>query len=117
VDRCHRHDVELARGIPCAACIADPAPLGETATSEHIDDELLILANECVGHKRVLWRHAEELLENGTAQDKNLAAKLSAESTKWLRLAREIRGEVSQRKQLREAIEHEKAMQGKRGPT
>jgi hypothetical protein len=105
----------LRRGEVCQACVLDPGMPGAELTSEDIDDDLLRLAAECEAHKRKLWREAEDLIDNGTAQDKNTACKLSAEAAKWLRIAREIKGEVSQRKQLREAIEHEKAMTGKRG--
>ncbi len=94
----------------------DPGSAGKDLTSSDVDDDLLRLAAECETHKRKLWAAAEDLLDNGTAQDKSTACKLSAEATKWLRVAREIKGEVSQRKQLREAIAHEQAMTGKRGP-
>jgi len=112
---CDRHNVVLARGEVCQACVTDPeAPGGELA-SEDIDRQLMTLAAECETHKRALWGQAEKLLSDGTPMDKGVACKLSAEATKWLRIAREIKGEVSQRAQLREAIAHEKAMTGKRG--
>lgn len=113
--QCLTHGVELQRGIPCPQCIANPAPVGHEATSSELDEQLLALADECIGHKRKLWNRASDLIDDGTPLDLNTAAKLSAEAAKWLRLAREIRGEVSQRRQLREAMEHEKAMTGKRG--
>jgi len=105
----------LRRGQVCQACVLDPGRPGAVLTSADVDDDLLRLAAECETHKRKLWGRAEDLLEDGTAQDVSVACKLSAEATKWLRVAREIKGEVSQRKQLREAMEHEKQMQGKRG--
>lgn len=111
---CDRHDVALARGEVCQRCVLEPAEPGVELTSTELDDELLIAAAECVTRERVLWRHAKALLE-GTAIEQNTAAKLSAESAKWSRIAREIKGEVSQRRQLREAMAHEQAMTGKRG--
>jgi hypothetical protein len=113
---CDRHNRALARGEVCQACVLSPAAPGAELTSSDVDDDLLRLAAECEAHKRKLWGEAEKLLDDGTAQDKSTACKLSAEATKWLRVSREIKGEVSQRKQLREAIAHEQAMTGKRGP-
>jgi hypothetical protein len=112
---CDRHDRALARGEVCQACVLEPAAPGQELTSADIDGEILQAAAECASRERTLWKHATALLEDGTAIDKSTACKLSAESAKWSRIAREIKGEVSQRKQLREAIEHEKAMTGKRG--
>lgn len=111
----HHAHVLLRRGEVCQACVLSPGAHGREQTSADVDADLMRLAAECEQHKRKLWREAEALLDDGTAQDKSTACKLSAEATKWLRVAREIKGEVSQRKQLREAIEHEKAMTGKRG--
>ncbi len=113
---CDRHNVALQRGEVCQACVTDPGVPGAELASEDIDRQLLTLAAECETHKRALWGQAEKLLSEGTPMDKGTACKLSAEAAKWLRIAREIKGEVSQRAQLREAIAHEKAMSGKRGP-
>ena len=61
------------------------------------------------------WSEANEMLE-GTAQDKIQSAKLSSEAVKWERLAIEIKDRLSSRKHLREAMAHELAMSGQRGP-
>lgn len=112
---CPRHPGRgLRRGEVCQLCVLDPGAALEP-TSEDTDRELLAVAAEYLTRERLLWRHAENLLEDGTSLDKNTGAKLSAESAKWARLAREIKGEVSQRKQLREAMAHEREMSGKRG--
>lgn len=112
---CPRHGTPLKRGEVCHACVLEPAEPGAELTSADVDHELLLLAADYTGRERKLWNETKRLLDDGTAQDINVAAKLSAESAKWARIAREIRGEVSQRKQLREAIAHEQAMTGKRG--
>jgi hypothetical protein len=112
---CPTHGTKLTGGVPCFECVAHKTPIAVEETSEDIDDRLLAEANEYIGHSRVLWNVAERLIKEGTPLELNTAAKLSAESVKWARLAREIRGEVSQRRQLRVAIAHEKEMQGKRG--
>lgn len=83
--------------------------------SADVDAEIAALASEFTSRARVLWREASELLDDGTAQDKGVACKLSAESAKWERLALEAKDKVSQRKHLREAMRHEREMSGLRG--
>lgn len=96
-------------------CDTDPGELGESSrTSEVLDHEILAEANEFQKRGRTMWRAARELLEDGTTQDKHLAVKLSAEATKWERLAIETKDRAAARKQLREAIAHEAAMSGVR---
>jgi hypothetical protein len=113
---CPRHGGDLRRGEVCQACVLEPATPGAEQSSSELDNELLAEAAECQTRARLLWRHAEELLEDGTAMDKSTGAKLSAESAKWIRLAREIKGEVSQRRQVRDGLSDLKAMSGARGP-
>ncbi len=111
---CTRHDVAFKRGEVCQDCVADPGE-DEVQLSADVDQEIAKLANEFTSRARTLWREAVTLLDEGTAQDKSVACKLSAESAKWERLALEAKDKVSQRKHLREAMAHEREMSGMRG--
>ncbi len=111
---CKRHDHAFRRGEVCQQCISDPGD-DEVPDSADVDSEIAALAGEYSSRSKRLWREVVELLDDGTAQDKNTACKLSAESAKWERLALEAKDKISQRKHLREAMAHERAMSGLRG--
>lgn len=113
---CPRHGGDLRRGEVCQRCVLEPAHPGLVQSSTELDDELLAEAAECQTRARLAWRIARELFESGMPNDVSAACKASAESAKWIRLAREIKGEVSQRRQVRDGLDELKAMQGKRGP-
>jgi hypothetical protein len=109
--RCNLHAVDFARGETCGMCDTDPGELGESVrTSEVVDHEIISEATEFQKRGRRMWRECREILDTGTASEKHLAAKLSAEAAKWERLAIETRDRVAARKQLREAMAHEQAM-------
>lgn len=113
---CTRHGTTFARAEVCHECASDPGDgPGEIVESEDLDRKLLALANEFRGAGRVMWREAKSLLEDGTAQDKNTAAKLSAEAVKWQRLALELEDKVSARDHDRKLIRHEREMSALRG--
>jgi hypothetical protein len=107
---CTRHNVSFRRGQVCRACATDPGEIAVPTTSEDADDEILRDAGEYQSHGRKLWRRCEDLLD-GTDLEKNIAAKLSAEAAKWERLSIETKDRVAARKQLREAMAHERRMQ------
>jgi hypothetical protein len=109
--KCETHGTETSGGIPCAQCIAERTPIAVIEqSSESLDDDALSEADVYSKRGKTLWERAAMLLD----ADPVTAVKLSDAAVKWHRLDREIRGEVSQRRQLRAAIAHEKAMQGKR---
>lgn len=111
---CDVHQRTLKRGEVCAACVATPTQPGVDDTSAALDGDKLEAAHEYGQHYRRLWQKAAELLD-GTDLEKNIAAKLSAEAGKWATRRDELKSQVAQSRQLREAIEHEQAMTGKRG--
>ena len=111
---CDVHQRALKRGEVCAACVAQPVAPGVDDTSAALDGDKLEAAHEYGQHYRMLWRAVTKLLD-GTDSEKSLAAKLSAEAGKWATRRDELKSQVAQSRQLREAIEHEQAMTGKRG--
>lgn len=113
---CKRHDHSFLRGEVCHKCVADPGEDSDgTLDSAEVDHEILALASEYSTRSRRLWREATETLDNGTAMDKSVSCKLSAESAKWERLALEAKDKIAQRKHHREVMAHERAMSGQRG--
>lgn len=95
--------------------MTDPGdPPSAEKSSEEQDRELAAQAAEYQSRARKLWREVVELVD-GTDRDVNAAAKLSAESAKWERLAMDTRDRLAQRKHLREALEKRASMSGKRG--
>lgn len=111
---CDVHQRKLKRGEVCAACVAAPVTPGVDDTSAALDGDKLEAAHEYGCHYRTLWLAAEKLIK-GTDLEKNIGAKLSAEAGKWATRRDELKSQVAQSRQLREAIEHEQAMTGKRG--
>lgn len=112
---CALHDYKFKRGEVCHRCTTEPQSAADPSTSDGLDRELEAEAAEFKTRGRRMWREANEMLE-GTAQDKIQSAKLSSEAVKWERLAIEIKDRLSSRKHLREAMAHELAMSGQRGP-
>lgn len=112
---CKRHDSTFKRGEVCQRCVTDPGDEIDALDTAGLDAEIVALAGEFTSRARRLWRETVGLLDDGTAQDKATACKLSAESAKWERLALEAKDKVAQRKHLREAMAHERAMSGLRG--
>lgn len=113
--RCTRHGIEFPRGEVCNSCTTDPGDDASTTTSDVIDKEIAARAAEYTTRARRLWRECDEMLD-GTPMDKIQAVKLSSDSVKWERLALEALDKLSARKHLREAMAHEVAMSGLRGP-
>lgn len=112
---CPKHSETFRRGEVCSGCVSDPDEVGVERSSTEIDDEIAALASTFTTRARRLWRECEDLLDEGTAQDKSVAVKLSAESAKWERLALEAKDKISARRHLREAMAHEQAMSSSRG--
>lgn len=95
--------------------MANPRPLAIESASDDDIRELEIIGVEARTESRFLRKHARELIEDGTAQDRRDAYKAYAESAKFERIYLECRGMVATKRQLNEAIAHERAMTGKRG--
>ncbi len=113
--RCTRHGIEFPRGEVCHPCTTDPGDDASTATSDTIDKQLAAEAAEFKSRARKMWRICDEMLD-GMPSEQIQAAKLSAEAVKWERLSTETKDKLSARKHLREAMAHEVAMSGLRGP-
>jgi hypothetical protein len=113
--RCVRHEITFPRNGSCKDCLHDPglAP-GVEQSSGEIDREIADLARKFSSHANKLWNVAADLLE-GELDENNVAAKLSAESAKWERLALEAKDRIAARKHLREAMAHERSMSARRG--
>lgn len=113
---CTAHDERFKRGHVCSRCTVEP-PSGDEAdrTSSEVDAEIIAFASECGRNARTMWGQAEELLEDGTALDKNTAVRCSDAAVKWHRLGLEAKDKVAARKALREAMAHERTMGGSRG--
>lgn len=90
-------------------------PPGVVQDSETIDAEIRADAARYAANAKRMWREAVDLLDEGTAQDTNTACKASDNAIKWERLALEAKDKVAARKHLREAMAHERTMQGRRG--
>jgi hypothetical protein len=110
---CTRHDAKFKRGEVCAACVTDPGddkPLDVGGRSVEIDKALLQRASDHRSLAKFLHREGREMIEEGTAQDKNVAVKIIDAGTKLERLAIEIEDRVSGRDYGRGLMEHEKKM-------
>lgn len=113
---CTVHNAEFDRGESCLACIVEP---GQTALvgdheEDHLEKELRLIEAACHERAKKCWRCANDMLD-GNAGSTADACKLSAESTKWTRLALEINERRTQKHELAELIRKYRALLGKDG--
>lgn len=114
--RCPKHKVEFDRGESCLECVLDPGPaLADAPPDEdHLAKELRLMEAECHQRAKKCWRKADDMLDGDVGSTSD-ACKLSAESTKWTRLALEIHERRTQKHELADLIKKYRALLGKDG--
>lgn len=108
--RCELHAQEFLRGEVCARCTTADLTVSTDSSDAEIDADILADAARYASNGKRMWRECADLLDDGTAQDKSVAGKLSDCAIKWERLALEAKDKVAARKHLREAMAHEREM-------
>lgn len=89
---CSVHNAEFPRGEVCLHCVTEPGDSLDDEAPEGVADEADLRAMQrlCETNSKRCWRVADERFD-GTDKDVAAACKASAEATKWMRLALEIR--------------------------
>ena len=107
---CTVHDYSFPRGEVCHHCTTAHLNVTAESTDSELDADIIADAARYVSNAKRMWREAETCIDEGTAQDKSVAGKLSDCAIKWERLALEAKDKVAARKHLREAMAHEREM-------
>lgn len=107
---CELHAHAFKRGEVCHGCTINPLSITAESDDSSIDADILADAARYTSNAKRMWREAADLLDEGTAQDKSVAGKLSDCAIKWERLSLEAKDKVAARKHLREAMKHEREM-------
>ena len=107
---CTDHDYSFPRGEVCNRCDTAHLSIAADSSDDAIDADILADAARYTSNAKRMWREAADLLDEGTAQDKSVAGKLSDCAIKWERLSLEAKDKVAARKHLREAMKHEREM-------
>lgn len=107
---CELHGQTFLRGEVCTHCTTADLNVSSESDDSAIDADILADAARYVSNAKRMWREAETCIDEGTAQDKSVAGKLSDCAIKWERLALEAKDKVAARKHLREAMAHEREM-------
>jgi hypothetical protein len=87
-------------------------PVERVASSVEIDAEIIKDIDADLALARFLHRFGRDLIEDGTAIDRNVAAKLIAEGTKLKYRALEEKSKLAGRAHSRYLVEHEKEIKG-----
>lgn len=114
---CHRHPdvVPFGRGEVCPLCVADPGEPVDIVAEAVVDREAIAAEVELRAFARRCKSVAEELIEEGTAQDKSVGAKFGDLYLKAMRSWREMRTERLNVARDFELVQHDREMSGLRG--
>lgn len=97
---CAKHNRTLGKLERCSACRAERSGSVKAGSPKADTHELEVRESEYREADKYLRRIAREWLDDGTAQERNVALKAFETATKYARLALEIR-------QIRTELEHD----------
>ena len=113
--RCALHDQQF-KGDDCPRCLAVRAAgaigVSSVANSVDLDAEIIKDIEADLSFAKFLHRFSRDLIDGGTAIDRNVAAKLIAEGTKLKYRALDQKDKLSARAHSRYLVDHEKEIRG-----
>ena len=112
---CTTHERLFGLLETCGDCDRNPGKAPVTVAPDDIDRETCISMAELTRVAKVLRRHGEEMLDEGTPKDKVNAAKILDCSLKHERAAMEIRQRILDREHDRWLVEENRKLQGGNG--